>query len=302
MVDLVESSPTGFDYLALVTGLLQACRCADPVASEWEAADFQWWWRKDQHADPGGQRFWLRDGTPVAAAILTDWGTRLGFEVIGGRALGGSTVHAAAEEEAWSRGVEMFARDPHAIYETTVREGDEMGHRFATAAGFDAGRLRHITLWMDAAERRPAAALPSGFSISDRSENPGPGQPHPMIGRNGPEVEARLRECSLYRPDLDLAVRGPDGEVAGYALFWADPVTGVGLVEPMRTEDAFQGRGFGRGLLAEGLSRLASAGCRRLKVSHVDGNETARRLYEGAGFRPASAARTFVRQVRPPTQ
>jgi len=27
----------------------------------------------------------------------------------------------------------------------------------------------------------------------------------------------------------------PGGEIAGYGLFWADPVTGVGLVEPMMT-------------------------------------------------------------------
>ncbi len=45
----------------------------------------------------------------------------------------------------------------------------------------------------------------------------------------------------MYRADLDLAVYAPNGDIAAYGLFWADPVTGVGLVEPMRTEDAYQG-------------------------------------------------------------
>ncbi len=60
-----------------------------------------------------------------------------------------------------------------------------------------------------------------------------------MVGRNGGRVAELLAECSLYRPELDLAVYAPRGEVAGYGLFWADPETGVGLVEPMRTEDEF---------------------------------------------------------------
>lgn len=38
---------------------------------------------------------------------------------------------------------------------------------------------------------------------------------------------------------LDLAVYDGDGAVTAYGLFWADPHTGVGLVEPMRTEGPF---------------------------------------------------------------
>ena len=65
-----------------------------------------------------------------------------------------------------------------------------------------------------------------------------------MSRRSSEEVETRLRQCSLYDPALDLAVETADGEVAGYALFWFDPVTKVGLVEPMRVEDAYQRRGL----------------------------------------------------------
>jgi predicted N-acetyltransferase YhbS len=116
-----------------------------------------------------------------------------------------------------------------------------------------------------------------------------------MIKRNGAEVEARLRECSLYDPELDLAVRAPDGQIAAYAMFWADERTGVGLVEPMRVEDEHSGRGVGTALFRAGLDRLARRGCGRLKVSHVPGNEPARRLYHGAGFRAQMQASTRVR-------
>jgi len=115
-------------------------------------------------------------------------------------------------------------------------------------------------------------------------------RPHPLTARNGAAVADRLRDCSLYRPELDLMVQVPDGQVAGSGLFWADTVTGVGLVEPMRTEDAFQRRGIASHLLAAGLAKLAQRGCERLKVS------SDLPLYLRAGFRPdASAAATVYR-------
>jgi hypothetical protein len=73
------------------------------------------------------------------------------------------------------------------------------------------------------------------------------------------------------RRDLDLAIYAPDGQVAAYGLFWADPVTGVGLVEPMRMHGRYQGIGLGRHVLTAGLNRLAARGCRRLKVSYISG-------------------------------
>jgi predicted N-acetyltransferase YhbS len=112
-----------------------------------------------------------------------------------------------------------------------------------------------------------------------------------MARRSGGEIEARLRQCSLYDPALDLAVETADGQTAGYALFWFDPVTNVGLVEPMRVEDAHQRRGLARTLLTAGLDRLAKRGAHRLKVGYS--TDAARRLYTGSGFRVASTCTTY---------
>jgi predicted N-acetyltransferase YhbS len=83
-------------------------------------------------------------------------------------------------------------------------------------------------------------------------------------------------------------VAAPAGEPAGYRLFWADPVTGVELVEPMRTEQAHQNRGIASHILGTGLSRLAAHGCRRLKVSNDLG------IYLRAGFGPDPAGTAAV--------
>jgi len=95
--------------------------------------------------------------------------------------------------------------------------------------------------------RQPTIA--DGYRSSSRLATTG--GPHHMTSaaRNHPDVEARLRQTSLYRPDLDLVVHTDDGAVAAYGLFWYDPVTDTGLVEPMRTEDDHQRRGLARHVL-----------------------------------------------------
>jgi predicted N-acetyltransferase YhbS len=69
-------------------------------------------------------------------------------------------------------------------------------------------------------------------------------------------------------------------------------VTRVGLVGPMRTEDAHQRRGIASHLLAAGLEQLAAHGCKRLKVS----NDIS--LYLRAGFEPLRTA-TLLTCARP---
>jgi predicted N-acetyltransferase YhbS len=134
--------------------------------------------------------------------------------------------------------------------------------------------------------------VPEGFALVDRAKETT--RPHPMRRRSGEGVAARLRQCSFYDPALDLAVETAAGDVAGYALFWFDPVTKVGLVEPMRVEDAYQRRGLARALLTTGLDRLALRGARRLKVGYA--TDVARRLYVGNGFHLISTDRSYSRR------
>jgi hypothetical protein len=76
-------------------------------------------------------------------------------------------------------------------------------------------------------------------------------------------------------------------------LFWFDPITLVGLLEPMRVEDEYQRRGLARMLLMNGLDRLAYKGARRLKVGFE--SDAARNLYLGAGSVRTSIDRVFTR-------
>ena len=282
-----EVRAPGLEYLALATELLQRARLADADAGVWEAADLQWWWRTPRSSDAVDQVFWLDDEGPVAGVVLTDWGGAWGCDPIAVPA-----ISAVSLPTVWARAVEVAAAlQPEAV-EVLVRDDDSELLGLVAHSGFVAGDEQSGITWMNADHRPEVAALPEGFVLVDRAQEET--RPHPMRRRSGEEVEARLRQCTLYEPALDLAVEAADGDVAGYALFWFDPVTEVGLVEPMRVEDAYQRRGLARALLTAGLDRLAKRGARRLKVGY--GTDAARALYVGAGFRVTSTSRSHSRR------
>jgi GNAT superfamily N-acetyltransferase len=289
---------TGAPYLELATALLQRARLAQPTGGIWEAADVQWWWRQERPTDQEGQLFWLDDrGDPLAAAIRTDFGHSVQCDVL--VLADDRDLERAAWRAAIARADAVGTRA-----EFPVRTDDAAGIGELVAAGFApagsgpagfapagsgpagsgragfgrAGEAGVVACWLHASRRPPIPPLPGGYRLLSRAD--APDRPHPMMRRNGLDVAERLGGCSLYRRELDLMVEGPDGLAAGYGLFWADPVTGVGLVEPMRTEDGHQRRGIASHILATGLDRLAAHGCRRLKV----GNDLG--IYLRAGFRP----------------
>lgn len=281
---LRQVSASGLEYLALATELLQRARLADPDAGIWEAADLQWWWRTPRPSDEVAQRFWLDGEGPVAAVVLTDWGRAWGCDPL---VVPGAAVSLA---DVWSGAVDAIAALELEPVEVLVRDDDRELRGLLAETGFTEGE-RSGTTSMPAEDRPEVVAPADGFTLLDRAS--AGSRPHPMRHRNGEAVESRLRQCPLYDPSLDLAVEAADGAEAGYALFWFDPVTEVGLVEPMRVEDAYQRRGLARSLLTAGLERLAARGARRLKVGY--GTEVARALYVGAGFRPTSTETTYRR-------
>lgn len=164
-----------------------------------------------------------------------------------------------------------------------VDDEDEELHVLLADKGFRQGP-GDVTAWVDAAAIPDPSPLGKDYSLHTRASNPSTA--HHLTQRNGPEVEDRLRQTSLYRPELDLFVVDPHGEIAAYGLFWNDPNTGVGLVEPIRTEGPHQGKGLARHVVTTGLHRLVAEGCERIKVSYDPDNPPAVALYRGAGFEP----------------
>jgi predicted N-acetyltransferase YhbS len=282
-VALAEARLSGLTAVEAASRLLQRSRLADAEAGLWEAADVQWWWRTARRSDDVEQLFWTDADGPVGCVLATEFrgAWQCDALLVPGAAIDPRVV--------WERTLERAAALRPDPVDVPARDDDLAFVALLRAAGFAAGEPSSIA-WMDAAARPPVTALPDGFVLTNRTSETA--APHPMRGRNGDAVEARLRQCSLYDPALDLAVETPDGAVAGYSLYWFDPVTKVGLLEPMRVNDEFQRRGLARAMLNAGLDRLTERGATRLKVGYS--TDIAGALYTGSGFR-LTATTTWYR-------
>lgn len=283
-----EVRAKGLEAQALATALLQRARRADPLAGLWEAADVQWWWRKPRRSDEAEKLFWLDDEGPIAGVLLTsfsedDW-------QCDPLLVPGAT--GIEPDVVWSRALAYAQQQPASQVQVPVSDDDPAFRELVLRAGFTAGE-RDSTAWMDMANRPALETLPPGLVLTDRNR---PSTPHPMQHRNGTEVAQRLAECTLYDPALDLAIETTEGRVAAYSLYWFDPITKVGLVEPVRVEDDFQRRGLARAMLTVGIERLASRGAKRIKVSYS--TKAAGALYQSAGFQPTSTTTWYRMQLR----
>lgn len=278
----------GLVALALTTQLLQRVRLTDPVAGVWEAADPQWWWRMQRSSDESIKTFWVDDHGPVAGILQTSWNdTTVQIDPV--MVSGTMDIN---QEMIWSELVESISRLDARFVDIPIRDDDLEAMVRAESAGFVVTES-DSTYWMSA-ENRPEPLEPrEGFTITSRIERTL--SPHHLQVRNGLDVSERLTQCSLYDPSLDLVMETADGEVAGYALFWFDPVTKVGLIEPVRTEEGFQRLGIARTLLTHGIERMAVRGATRVKVSCS--SEAACGLYSNVGFTKESTT-TWYRLER----
>jgi GNAT superfamily N-acetyltransferase len=295
-----EQQLAGLGYLQAVTALLQRVRSAHATNGLYEAADMQWWWRTPRSTDNLGQLFWFDHlGRPEAAVIATDWGDGIALAPMVmpdappdwiAHVIGRGLAHAI---ESGFEAVDLEVdRADGVMREVLVGNGFEEDGRDGSSVSVSV-----VEAWLAADARPEISPLHERYRLSNRLDTMQ--RPHHMINRerNHADVEPRLRQTSLYRPDLDLVVHDSRDGVAAYGLFWYDPETGTGLVEPMRTEDDHQGRGLARHVLTTGIDLLAGAGAVRIKICFEPDNTPARGLYLSAGFGPVKETSVFSRRL-----
>lgn len=284
-----EQHVAGVQYLETVTALLQRARKAHPTKGLFEAADLQWWWRTPRSTDSIGQLFWFDDhGRPEAAVIATAWSSHTSLcPIVMPDATPDWVAHVvdrglAHARESGSGTIELEAdRDDDILREVLVSRGFTIEEEDAM-----------VESWIAADARPEVSVLHEEYRLASRSETMP--SPHHMISRNGPDVAYRLVQTSLYRPGLDLVILDREGHPAAYGLFWHDPETATGLVEPMRTEVAHQRRGLARHVLTAGIDLLANAGAERIKICFEPSNPASSALYLSVGFVPVKQTVVFT--------
>ena len=95
---------------------------------------------------------------------------------------------------------------------------------------------------------------------------------------------------------LDLLILDCDDKAAAYGLFWFDPETATGLVDPMRTEDDHRRRGLARSILTTGVDLPARAGAARIKICFEPDNPASGHLYLSVGFEPVNQTDIYSRR------
>jgi GNAT superfamily N-acetyltransferase len=271
---LTRRNLTGQKYLSTVTDLAQRIRLEGAHEGLYEAADFQWWWRKGDAPFPERQIFWFdASDNAVACLVRFDAGDEWDNDF-----LWLPSARRVVEKQVIPEVVAAITT-PDKLSKIYLRADDVVLLKAIEDAGFV---KRSDALVITELVSDPARTqLPPGFHLTSRVED---SSPHHLMRRNGEGIAVKLNECSLYRPELDLCIRDADGNVAAYALFWMDDVTKVGLLEPLRTEAAFQRLGLARHLIAEGVTRLRALGAESIRVAYSPDNEAAARLYHQSGF------------------
>ena len=271
------------------TALLQRGRSMHPWIGLYDPGEVEWWWTRPRHTDGLDQLFWFDEQGPIAAAHFTDFGTGES-EVYDAILFCPFTLPGADEDtirHVATAGVALAEEHGFAQIDLEVSQADPLLRSVLDELGFTTDGVPVIEQgWIDTAARPPVPAIADGYRLTNRAEvrRTQPDRPHHMTIRTPVFDETRLRSLSQYDAELDLVVLDANDDVAAYGLFWFDPVTSTGVVEPMRTFDDHQRRGLARHVLTAGIDLLARAGAARVAIGWEPDNAASGALYQDVGF------------------
>ena len=275
---------SGLHAVEALTALFLRQRAEGPLADLYDAGDVQWWWKDE--AKPLTVRTWLWSDATGADVGWARVAERTAPDTADGRIDADFGWLATACDQAATDIVATLgllpARSTRPVMTVSDARDEELSGRLVTIGFVRAPDEDYVQMWQQRPTPPAVPSLPAGFRFDDDRFR-APEIPHHLAQRNGPEVARRLREVSLYRPDLDLCIRDANSTVAAYCLCCQDVANGVGMFEPVRTEDAYQRRGLGQALMAEGIRRLMAGGAGTIRVAREADNGASAAFYGRSG-------------------
>lgn len=254
-------------------------------------------------------RLWERVDTdpPSLAAWAIHAHNEGSFDLFVHPTVYGTPLHASVMDEyvAWA---EVRARELglKQLWPFWAMEDDEVLARLHQVHGYVEVKVEPAApLFARSLDNLPTVQLPRGFTIQGVS-NADDGRlraavTYAAFGLNEAwegyaAAYAQFIGSAVYDGARDLFVRSPDGRGASACTLWFDPINAVGLFEPVGTHPDFQGKGFGKAVMAEGMRRMKAAGVQRAIVGFDPNNAAALALYTALGFR-AEVYFAFPRKV-----
>jgi ribosomal protein S18 acetylase RimI-like enzyme len=270
-MQILQSHPHGADRFAeLATFLTQNARTRLPGPSLLHPGDLVW---RLQSPEAGDDLHLFYDDEGLAAFAWLSPPTELEFDLRAGLEPNGPVAEAVFDwAEARRRG------EPPAYPRfVDLKDMDEWAREIEHPAPAPADVGRCLTALAFESQHALIAALELG-STFDRTRY------------------EQMRQSTWYDEGLDIVCE-VDGELASYCIAWADPGSGLGILEPVGTREGFRGRGVARAVVQEAQRRLKERGMRFAQVATAGFNAPARALYESSGFHQVDTLRTFMRTV-----
>ncbi len=282
--------------LEAMRGLLRQGRLANNGTYYVHPGDLSWWLFYPQlDYDFWGSIYLWDDphepGQLLAWALLSPVGST--FDVVVMPELRGRPL--AWEMFAWAMkqvkvSAKRVGREQIGVF--WIDERDELLRSWLVAQGFAlASRDVHLTCYL--AVPRPDASLAHGYEVrSSHGLAEVSQRAKAQYGAFSGSVDferyalrfARFMASPVYDPELDVVAAAPDGQIGAFCVTWPDPLTGVGLFEPVGTHPDFQRKGLGKAVMLDALERLQRLGMRQAIVTTGEDNQPAIKLYELVGF------------------
>lgn len=281
----------GLDYLTKATAFLIACRLQDPHGGLWDAADIQWWWREDDFRDRAHQLFFeMPDGTPRAMLLLSPTCGTFDYELMPGEQdndLGQQVIHTGMtwleEQRSPTSPPNFFLKaDHHAL------------RRLAEAHGYRAAPDALVQTHQTLPSTLERATLPEAYAVRPIQHDDIIDGRQPVLTTPHSDIE-RLGHTSLYDSQHHLVVTDEDDQAVAECIYWTEPTTRIGLIEPIATHPAHRRRGLAKAMLTHALQDMRHQGTTIAKVCHASSNLPAATLYHALGFRPRSELLRYTR-------
>ena len=147
----------------------------------------------------------------------------------------------------------------------------------------------------------PEVTLPDGYAVrsmaqeGDRTlrckvQGLGFNHPDPSEWFTASEYE-QAQKAPDYREDLDLYVKGPDGEYVSCCIVWYDQRNRMGIFEPVCTPACYRRKGFGQAVVTEGIRRVAALGAEKAQVG------SGLPFYEAIGFQKKYTSYSWTKEL-----
>lgn len=208
-----------------------------------------------------------------------------------------------AEARAWA--VMQAANVANETVNSDVMDCDPVRRQLLEARGYRDTGPSHIHTNRSLRGALPDMPLPHGYTFSTAAEFGNPdaiGSCHASAFGSSwpPGTYAAVLATPGFDASRELLVIAPDGRPAAFTVWWPDPVSRIGLFEPVGCAAEFQRRGLTRALLFEGMRRMQAAGMTTAAVNHElpEENAASAGLYASIGFEARYTMFCHVKTMR----